>query len=99
MSNRKVKPDTPNADNPAWTDENFARARPAREVLPGLFSAARSEALLSPRGRPKADLTKIRVGIRLSAEVIEHFKASGRGWQTRVDAALKQFIAEHPSAP
>ena len=99
MSNRKVKPDTPNADNPAWTDENFAHARPAREVLPGLFSASRSEALLSPRGRPKANVTKIRVGIRLSAEVIEHFKASGRGWQTRVDAALKQFIAEHPSVP
>jgi len=99
MSNRKIKPDTADPDNPAWTDENFARARPAREVLPGLFSQTRAEALLKPRGRPKADVTKVRVGIRWSPEVIDHFKASGRGWQTRVDAALKQFIAEHPVAP
>lgn len=99
MSNRKIKADTADDDNPAWTDENFARARPARDVLPGLFSQSRAEALLTPRGRPKADVTKVRVGIRLSPEVIDHFKASGRGWQTRVDAALKQFIAEHPVAP
>jgi uncharacterized protein (DUF4415 family) len=29
--------------------------------------------------------------------VIDHFKASGDGWQTRIDAALRQYIAEHPS--
>ena len=48
------------------------------------------------RSRPKADVTKVRVGIRLSPEVIDHFKTSGDGWQTRIDAALRQFIAEHP---
>jgi uncharacterized protein (DUF4415 family) len=37
------------------------------------------------------------VGIRLSPAVIEHFKASGSGWQTRIDIALQQFIAEHPT--
>lgn len=98
MSKRKIQPDMPDTDNPEWTDADFARARPAQEVLPGLFSQARSEALLTPRGRPKAEVTKVRVGIRLSAEVIEHFKASGNGWQTRIDAALRQFIAEHPGA-
>jgi uncharacterized protein (DUF4415 family) len=36
--------------------------------------------------------------MRLSAEVIAHFKASGDCWQTRIDAALRQFIDEHPSA-
>jgi uncharacterized protein (DUF4415 family) len=35
------------------------------------------------------------MGIRLSADVMAHFKASGDGWQTRIDAALRQFIAEH----
>ena len=98
MSKRKVQPDTPDTDNPEWTAADMAQARPAREVLPGLFSQARTEALLAPRGRPKADVTKVRVGIRLSPEVIEHFKASGSGWQTRIDAALRQFIAEHPGA-
>jgi uncharacterized protein (DUF4415 family) len=51
--------------------------------------------LLTPRGRPKADVTKVRVGIRLPAEVIAHFKASGDGWQTRLDATLRQFIEKN----
>jgi uncharacterized protein (DUF4415 family) len=36
--------------------------------------------------------------MRLSAEVIAHFKASGEGWQARIDAALHQFIDEHAVA-
>lgn len=98
MSKSKIPPHTPDTDNPAWTAKDFAQARPAHEVLPGIFSQARSDALLTPRGRPKAEVTKVRVGIRLSSEVIDHFKASGDGWQTRIDAALRQYIAEHPSA-
>ncbi|MFM8865254.1 MAG: BrnA antitoxin family protein [Limnohabitans sp.] len=98
MSKRKIRPDTTNTDNPEWTAKDVAQARPAHELLPGLFSASQSASLLTPRGRPKAEVTKVRVGIRLSPEVIEHFKASGSGWQTRIDAALRQFIAEHPGA-
>jgi uncharacterized protein (DUF4415 family) len=97
MSKRKIQPHTPDTDNPEWTAEDFAQARPAHEVLPKIFSKARSEALLAPRGRPKVEVTKVRVGIRLSSEVVNHFKASGDGWQTRIDAALRQYIAEHPS--
>ena len=97
MSKRKIQPQSPDTDNPAWTAQDFAQARPAHEVLPSLFSQVRTQALLAPRGRPKADTTKVRVGIRLSSEVIDHFKASGNGWQTRIDAALRQFINEHPS--
>ena len=97
MNKPKIQPHTPDTDNPAWSAGDFAQARPAHEVLPGLFSKARTNALLSPRGRPKADITKVRVGIRLSAEVLAHFKASGNGWQTRIDAALRQFIDEHPA--
>ncbi len=47
------------------------------------------------RGRPRKANPKIQVSIRYSAEVIEHFRATGRGWQTRMDEALKQWIAEH----
>jgi uncharacterized protein (DUF4415 family) len=49
-----------------------------------------------PRGRPKADEAKVFTAIRLDADVLETFKASGKGWQTRVNAALRQFITEHP---
>jgi uncharacterized protein (DUF4415 family) len=96
MSKRKTQPHTPDSDNPVWTAEDLAQARPAGDVLGQLFSPELVQSLLTPRGRPKADVTKVRVGIRLSPEVIAHFKASGDGWQTRIDAALRQFMAEHP---
>jgi uncharacterized protein (DUF4415 family) len=54
--------------------------------------------MLKPRGRPRVEFPKERINIRLSHEVVEHFKSSGEGWQTRIDAALRQFIAEHTRA-
>ena len=98
MSKRKIQSLTPDNDNPVWTAEDLVKARPASEVLSQLFSPERTQSLLTPRGRPKAEVTKVRVGIRLSPEVIAHFKASGDGWQTRIDAALRQFIAENPGS-
>lgn len=47
-------------------------------------------------GRPKAEVTKERITIRLSRDVVTQFRETGNGWQTRMDAALRQFIAEHP---
>ena len=49
-------------------------------------------------GRPHAAVTKERITIRLSREVVEQFRASGDGWQTRVDAALKDWLKTHPPA-
>jgi len=48
------------------------------------------------RGRPKSDETKVFTAIRLDADLLKTFKATGKGWQTRVNAALRQFITEHP---
>ena len=45
------------------------------------------------RGRPKAASTKVSTTIRLSPEVIDHFKKDGPGWQTRIDEALRK-VAE-----
>lgn len=47
-------------------------------------------------GRPKAEVTKERITIRLSRDVVTQFRATGEGWQTRMDSALRQYIAEHP---
>ena len=47
-------------------------------------------------GRPPAEITKERITIRLSRDVVTQFRATGAGWQTRMDAALRQYIAEHP---
>ena len=47
------------------------------------------------RGRPPSGRPKVSTTIRLSQEVIDHFKADGRGWQTRIDCALREWIKEH----
>lgn len=47
-----------------------------------------------PRHRgPQKAPTKVALSLRLSPDVVRHFKASGRGWQTRIDEALKKLIA------
>lgn len=41
-------------------------------------------------GRPKSAAPKKSVHLRLSPDVLEHFRAAGRGWQTRIDEALRR---------
>ena len=55
-------------------------------------------AQLRPVGRPRAAVTKERITIRLSRDVVEQFRASGEGWQTRVDSALKDWLKNHSPA-
>ena len=43
------------------------------------------------RGRPQTANPKISTTIRLSPEVLEHFKAGGPGWQSRIDEALRKI--------
>ena len=47
---------------------------------------------LKPVGRPFADVTKDRVTIRLSREVTEYFRNTGKGWQTRIDKILLDYM-------
>ena len=47
------------------------------------------------RGRPPLAKTKVSTTIRLSQDVIDHFKADGRGWQTRIDEALREWIRKY----
>ena len=47
-------------------------------------------------GRPKAETTKIPTAIRLSSDVVEYFKSTGAGWQSRIDTALRDWISGHP---
>ena len=50
------------------------------------------------RGRPPVARPKVSTTIRLSPDVIEHFKADGRGWQTRIDEALREWIRKRGAA-
>jgi len=92
---KKPNPELIDDENPEWTTADFAKARPASEVLPQIFGAKVAKEMLKPRGRPRAEHPKERINIRLSHEVVEYFKSAGEGWQTRIDSALRQFITEH----
>lgn len=48
------------------------------------------------RGRPKSPAPKQHINIRLSARVLDYFKATGPGWQGRIDAALIDWLDHHP---
>lgn len=45
------------------------------------------------RGRPKLANPKQLVSVRYSAEVLEYFKSTGEGWQSRMDGVLRQYVA------
>ncbi len=48
------------------------------------------------RGRPMGSGTKKQITLRLDEDLIEKFKASGDGWQTRINDALKSWSQSHP---
>lgn len=84
---KKPNPELVDQENPEWTEEMF-RQSVRFDALPESLQA-------KLRGRPKAAVTKERITIRLSPEVVAQFRASGEGWQTRVDAALKDWLKTH----
>ena len=55
---------------------------------------AQLKRLPGQRGKQKTPI-KIQVSMRVSPEVVKYFKAKGEGWQTRIDEALKEYIAKH----
>ena len=50
------------------------------------------------RGRPPITKPKVSTTIRLSRDVIDHFKAGGHGWQTRIDEALREWVGRSGAA-
>lgn len=78
------------------TRDDMREMRSAAEVLPSELVAilpARKPGSRGPQQRP----TKVPVTVRYSPEVIAYFRATGKGWQHRMDAALKQYIASNPT--
>lgn len=76
-------------ENPEWTEKDFARAvyfdPPIRL---GDIDPAEFEKLM--RRGPQKTPTKVPVSIRLSQDVLNHFKSQGPGWQSRIDDALRK---------
>ncbi|MDO6414647.1 BrnA antitoxin family protein [Sphingomonas sp. BIUV-7] len=74
-------------DNPEWTAEDFARARPASEMFPPEIVAL----LVKQPGRPLGT-TKEQVALRIDHDVLARFREGGPGWQTRMNAALRKAV-------
>ena len=72
-------------ESPELSAKDIASAKPFAEVLPDLAASIRKG-----RGPNKAPTKKL-VTIRLSGSVIEKYKSSGEGWQSRIDADLKRL--------
>lgn len=68
------------------TAADMKRFQSTKQTLPGTLLKK-----LSVRG-PQKTPTKERITIRLSPEVVQRFRDTGDGWQTRVDSALKDWL-------
>lgn len=90
---KKPDPEMVDDDSPELDDEWFRRARPAAELLPEVLGPDLAAQLLrrkpGQRGPQKAPVKKL-VSLRLDPDVVEHFKAQGDGWQSRMNEALRK---------
>ncbi len=83
----KLRPEQPDDDNPIWTKEEFANSVTFDQLPESL------RAMLSSRKRgPQKAPTKKLISIRLSQDVVHEFRATGPGWQSRVDSILKDWL-------
>lgn len=73
-------------NNPEWTKEDFRRAKPASSLPAKVLKA-----FPKTRGPQKAP-KKVPVSIRLTPEVVKHFKSRGPGWQSRINETLKKAV-------
>ncbi|MDY5420891.1 BrnA antitoxin family protein [Actinobacillus porcinus] len=81
------------ADNTPLTDEELAQFRPLAEVMPAEFVnmvLAHQTERKKMRGKQKAP-TKQVTTIRLSPVVLEKFRATGKGWQSRINDVLLEY--------
>jgi len=83
---RKPDPELIDDENPEWTAAEMARAVP--------FSSLPKSLRTKLRGPQKAPV-KVPTTIRFDADVLAKLKASGKGWQTRVNEAIREWLKTH----
>jgi uncharacterized protein (DUF4415 family) len=74
---------------PILAEADLPKFRPASEMFAELGIP-----MPKPVGRPKAERVKQSVTIRLHPTIVEHFKAQGPGWQTRINEVLLREITK-----
>ena len=87
MHRKKSKPVIFDEDNPEWTEDDFARAT---KFPPGTKFTDAAAIVMRQRGRPKLEKPKEAIKLRLDADVLESYRKTGDGWQTRINADLRR---------
>lgn len=84
-------------DIPELTDEWFAKARPFRQFHDEEFYPGKADEVIASlrrsRGKQKTP-TKDRITIRVDSDITAAFRATGRGWQSRMNAVLRQGMPQ-----
>jgi uncharacterized protein (DUF4415 family) len=76
------------------TRADIAEMRPFKEEFPALH-----ETWKRGRGRPPKEQPKVRLTVRLDADVVERLKQDGRGYQTRINSILRAAMATPDREP
>ncbi len=90
LDNTWVDPD----DAPELDDLFFSQATPKidNQIV---TSSEVKKSFKKSLGRPKAEDPKKPISIRLSSDVLDYFRATGKGWQTRLNEVLQEYVASH----
>ena len=73
---------------PEWTEDQFRRAA----VYHGKKLIRPADGTLTKPGRPKSVDPKKQVTLRIDSIVVEKFRATGKGWQSRINAELRKAL-------
>lgn len=86
---RKPDPELIDDDSPEWTEADFRQARRLKEMPPTF-----RRKIQRARG-PQKSPVKVQTTIRFDADVLEGLRATGKGWQTRVNDAMREWLRSH----
>ena len=75
-------------DSPEWTEEMFRMAA----IYKGDRLIRPATGTLKSLGRPPSANPKKQVSLRLDPDVLEKFRATGKGWQSRINAELRKVL-------
>ena len=78
--------DWADVESPPPSEEILDRMKPVRDKHPEIPKRVRG---------PQKEPVKVPVSIRLSPDVVEYFKSQGKGWQTKINNILYNYIKSH----
>ncbi|MFC5345113.1 BrnA antitoxin family protein [Brevundimonas staleyi] len=76
-------------DNPEWTEADFERAVGPESLPPEVLAAFPRTKVRGAQAAP----TKTPISLRVDADVLERYRATGPGWQGRMNAVLRKGVA------